>query len=436
MKPLSYILNYSDQKRFKLLQHFIPQGSSVFFRSRRLGERVAEAFKTNAVDCYEEGRGGVGAAAGKQYDCLILDQVIGHVEDVQQLLVDHHTLAHSRTQLVLTLKNGLYRLLPRKLNKGGASHNWLSVDDVKNLLSLSGWEEVLTSHEQSFSFKIPFVSSFLERYILRLPVLEYFASSIVLIARPRAELLEQPKQPSCSIVVPVRNESGHLDAALQRIPVLGGRTEVIFVEGNSKDDTWEALQIACKAYDGPHEVKYLQQPGIGKWDAVQAGFAVATGDLFVIQDGDLTAPPEDLPKFYNALVNGDADFANGSRLIYPMESEAMRFLNLLGNKFFALSLSWILRQKIKDSLCGTKMLRREDYERVRTVVKERLGDFDPFGDFTLLFGSAMLGLKMRDIPVRYKDREYGDTNISRFSHGVILFKMTWFALWRIRFFKY
>jgi len=429
-------LNYLDQKRFKLLQHFIPQGASVFFRSRRLGECVAESFKTNTVDQYEEGRGDVGADAGKQYDCLILDQVIGHVEDVQQLLIDHHALAHSRTQLVLTLSNGLYRLLPRKLNKGGASHNWLAVDDVKNLLELSGWEEVFTCHEQSFPFKIPFLSAFLERYILRLPLLEYFASTIVLIARPKVERSEGQELPSCSIVVPVRNESGHIAAALERIPVLGGHTEVIFVEGNSKDDTWEVLQLACKEYDGPLELKYLQQPGIGKWDAVQAGFAVATGDLFVIQDGDLTAPPEDLPKFYNAVVNGDADFANGSRLIYPMESEAMRFLNLLGNKFFALSLSWILRQKIKDSLCGTKMLRREDYERVRAVVKERLGDFDPFGDFTLLFGSAMLGLKMRDIPVRYKDRAYGTTNISRFQHGVILFKMTWFALWRIRFFKY
>ena len=165
---------------------------------------------------------------------------------------------------------------------------------------------------------------------------------------------------------------------------------------------------------------------------MRAGFAVATGDVLVIQDGDLTAPPEDLPKFFAVLRDGGAEFVNGSRLVYPMEKHAMRFLNLLGNKFFALSLSYVLGQGVKDSLCGTKMLLRSDYERLLRRIKE-LGDFDPFGDFNLLFGASLLNLKIRDLPVRYRDRSYGETNISRFSHGWLLLRMTWFGLWTLKF---
>jgi glycosyltransferase involved in cell wall biosynthesis len=185
------------------------------------------------------------------------------------------------------------------------------------------------------------------------------------------------------------------------------------------------------AYNGPHVLRAVKQPGKGKWDAVRTGFAIAQGDVLVIQDADLTAPPEDLSKFYDAIASGVAEFCNGSRLVYPMEKQAMRFLNFLGNKFFALALSYVLGQPIKDSLCGTKMLLRSDYERLLKRI-EPFGDFDPFGDFNLLFGASLLGLKIRDIPVRYKDRTYGQTNISRFKHGWLLLKMTAFGLFRIR----
>jgi glycosyltransferase involved in cell wall biosynthesis len=214
--------------------------------------------------------------------------------------------------------------------------------------------------------------------------------------------------------------------------VLGRRTEVIFVEGHSADNTWETIQREMAAYRGPHLVRALQQPGAGKWDAVRAGLAAAQGDVLVIQDADLTAPPEDLPKFFMALASGTAEFVNGSRLVYPLEKGAMRFLNLVGNKFFSLALSYVLGQALKDSLCGTKLLLRSDYERlVRRIAP--LGEFDPFGDFNLLFGAALLDLRIRDVPVRYRDRTYGATNISRFRHGWQLLKMTWWGLRHLRF---
>ena len=109
----------------------------------------------------------------------------------------------------------------------------------------------------------------------------------------------------------------------------------------------------------------------------------------------------------------------------------MRFLNRLGNIFFAKALSFVLDTPLADSLCGTKLIARHDYQR---IVRWRadFGDFDPFGDFELLFPAAILGLGIIDIPIRYRARTYGATSISRFRHGFMLLKMTVFGLFKVR----
>ena len=370
-----------------------------------------------------------------QFDHIVLDYLTGYLTDIQAALQNLQGVAHERTRLHITTLNTLWRLPLRLAEKLGAVmpqplSNWLSHEDLFNLLELSGWEVVSFERVQLFPFDWPGFSTLFNRVLVRLPFFRHFGITLFITARPR-RACPVTGELSCSVIVPARNESGNIRPALDRIPVLGRRTEVIFVEGNSRDDTWETIQREVAAYRGPHVVRALQQPGKGKWDAVRLGFAAARGEVLVIQDADLTAPPEDLPKFYEALVNGSAEFINGSRLVYPMEARAMRFLNLLGNKFFALALSYVLGQAVKDSLCGTKMLLRSDYERlVRRIVV--LGDFDPFGDFNLLFGSALLDLRIRDLPVRYKDRTYGETNISRFTHGWLLLKMTWFGFWNLK----
>ncbi len=374
-------------------------------------------------------------AIEQKFDHIVLDYLTGYLTDIQATLQNLQSAAHVRTRLHITTLNTLWLLPLRLAEKLGAvmpqpPSNWLSHQDLFNLLELSGWEVVSFDRIQLFPFAWPWVSAFFNRLLVRLPLLRHLGITLRVTARPRRPCpVAGPL--SCSVIVPARNESGNIRAALERIPVLGRRTEVIFVEGHSQDDTWAVIQREAAAYPGPHLVRIMQQPGKGKWDAVRTGFAAAHGEVLVIQDADLTAPPEDLAKFYEALVNGSAEFINGSRLVYPMEARAMRFLNLLGNKFFALALSFVLGQAVKDSLCGTKMLLRSDYERLRLRIVE-LGDFDPFGDFNLLFGSALLDLRIRDVPVRYKDRTYGETNISRFSHGWLLLKMTWFGFWRLK----
>jgi glycosyltransferase involved in cell wall biosynthesis len=251
----------------------------------------------------------------------------------------------------------------------------------------------------------------------------------------RAEQSDSPnrekREPIVSVVVPARNEAGNIDNIFRRVPEMGAGTELIFVEGHSNDGTYEAIERTARNYPGKR-VKLLRQLGRGKGDAVRAGFAAADGDVLMILDADLTVPPEDLSRFYSVLRSGKGEFVNGVRLVYPMEAQAMRFFNLIGNKFFAVAFSWLLGQKIKDTLCGTKVLSRRNYQ---LLARNRgyFGEFDPFGDFDLIFGAAKLNLKIVDMPIRYAERTYGQTNIARWRHGWLLIRMVIFACRRIKF---
>ena len=248
----------------------------------------------------------------------------------------------------------------------------------------------------------------------------------------RAKPAERPHG-KVSVVVPARNESGNIRRILDEMPKMGTGVEIIFVEGHSKDDTWETIQREAKRYNGHATVRTMQQTGKGKKDASFLGFEKATGDVLMIFDADVTVPPADLPKFYEAIRSGDGEFINGTRLVYPMQDEAMRFLNLLGNRFFAAAFSYIMGQPLKDTLCGTKVLSRRNWERLDELRKSEFGARDPFGDFDLLFGASRLQLKIVEVPIRYQARTYGETNISRWSHGWMLLKMSGWGLQSLKF---
>jgi glycosyltransferase involved in cell wall biosynthesis len=249
------------------------------------------------------------------------------------------------------------------------------------------------------------------------------------VARPRRASTGRPW--TVSVIIPARNEAGNIEAAVLRTPDMGAGTELIFVEGHSRDDTWEKIQLVQRAHPG-RKIKILQQTGKGKGDAVRAGFAVATGDILMILDADLTMPPEELPKFFDVIASGRAEFANGVRLVYPMDDNAMQFLNLCANKTFGLIFTWLLGQPVKDTLCGTKVITKDHYEQI-AANRAYFGDFDPFGDFDLLFGAAKLNLKIADVPIRYRERTYGTTNIQRWSHGWLLLRMVMFAARKVKF---
>lgn len=372
---------------------------------------------------------------GETFDYIILSDLANDLWDIQRVLERVRAHSHPGTRVLLNIYSNLWQPLRTLAEWGGLAkpqprQNWLTREDLANLLYLSGFEVIRSSHEVLLPFAFPLLGGLCNRYLTKLWPFSQLALSNFMIARPVA-VPRFASEPQVTVVVAARNEEGNVPAIFARVPEMGGGTELIFVEGNSKDDTWGAIEREMSKYPG-RNVKLFKQPGKGKGDAVRTGFANATGEVLMILDADLTVPPEDLPLFYEAWRSGRGEYINGVRLVYPMEDKAMRFFNLLGNKFFALAFSWLLSQSIKDTLCGTKVLSRRNYEMI-AANRAYFGDFDPFGDFDLIFGAAKYNLRFVDLPVRYRERTYGETNIQRWSHGLLLLRMVLYAMRRIKF---
>lgn len=366
------------------------------------------------------------------FDVIIISDTLNLAADVQRLLERVHTVSHPETRLIVNFQNTLWRPLlsfTRALGLKAAQpqNSWLASSDVLNLLRLAGWSTVFRHGRILLPFRAAGIGSFINRWFA--PLLQWFCLTVFVVAR--REQTRSPRPLTVSVVIPARNEAGNIPAAVARTPEMGGGTELIFVEGHSRDNTWAEIQRVAAAHP-ERKIKILQQTGKGKGDAVRAGYAVATGDILMILDADLTMPPEELPKFYDVIASGRAEFANGVRLVYPMDEKAMQFLNLCANKAFGLIFTWLLGQSVKDTLCGTKVLSRAHYDRI-AANRAYFGDFDPFGDFDLLFGAAKQNLTIADVPIRYRERTYGTTNIQRWSHGVLLLRMVWFAARKLKF---
>ena len=368
----------------------------------------------------------------RRFDVIIISDTLNLAADVQHLLERLHLVSHPGTRLLINFQNSLWRPLLSLARLLGLKaeqpqNSWLASSDVLNLLQLAGWSAVCRQGRILVPFSALGLGPLVNRWLA--PLLQWFALTIFIVARP--ERAGPARALTVSVVIPARNEAGNIAAAVARTADMGAGTELIFVEGHSRDDTWAQIQRVAAA-NPSRKIKILQQTGKGKGDAVRAGFAVATGDILMILDADLTMPPEDLPKFYDVLASGRAEFANGVRLVYPMDEKAMQFLNLCANKAFGLIFTWLLGQPVKDTLCGTKVLSRAHYDSI-AANRAYFGDFDPFGDFDLLFGAAKLNLKIADVPIRYRERTYGTTNIQRWKHGVLLLRMVLFAARKVKF---
>jgi SAM-dependent methyltransferase len=369
------------------------------------------------------------------FDFILLSDLVDDLWDIQEVLQKVRRLCQPSTRLILNTHSRLWEGPLAVAERLGLARpvlrrNWVGVEDLENLLELSGFEPLRASAEILCPVGLPFVAGLSNRFLVKLWPFRLFALTNFVLARPEPPRFEHPRDLLVSVVVPARNEEGNVEAIFERIPELGAGTELVFVEGHSTDDTHGAIERAIAAHP-ERRCKLLRQTGRGKGDAVRLGFERSEGQFLMILDADLTVPPEDLSRFYEALQRG-GEFINGVRLVYPMQERAMRFLNLVGNKFFSLAFSWLLGQPIKDTLCGTKALRRADYERI-AANRVYFGDFDPFGDFDLIFGAARLNLKLLDLPIRYRERTYGTTNIQRFRHGLLLLRMVFFAAMRIKF---
>ena len=361
------------------------------------------------------------------FDFIILSDTIGYLDDCSEAFERLHSLCTPDTRLIISYYSWWWQPILTLGEKIGlkmpsVEMNWLSTEDTMGFLHLSDFEPVKSEMRQLIPRNLLGLGSLINRFVGTLPLIRRFSLRNYLVSRSVREVgLDQP---STTVLIPCRNEKGNIENAVKRMPDFCKDLEILYVEGNSQDGTLDEIHRVIKAYPGK-DIKVLVQDGKGKGDAVRKGFDHARGDILMILDADLTVPPEDLPKFYKAISSGKGEFINGTRLIYPMDDQAMRFLNFWANRTFSVIFTWLLNQRLTDTLCGTKVLTKKNYEK---IVKNRsyFGDFDPFGDFDLIFGAEKLNLKIVEVPIRYAERKYGETQISRFRHGWLLLKMVVF----------
>ncbi|MCP3986140.1 MAG: glycosyltransferase [bacterium] len=367
------------------------------------------------------------------FDTIILSDTIGYLEDVQVMLESLHSLCHRRTRIVVAYYSNFWEPLLQvgewlRMKMPGSEMNFLPTADIENLLDLAGFGVVKRDWQQLIPRSLFGLGSLVNNSIATLPLVRRLCLRTYVVARSLHRAFEPPQ--SCSILIPCRNERGNIEPAIQRLPAFCDDMEILYVEGHSTDGTFEEAERVQKAY--PHlDIKVMQQDGVGKGDAVRKGLSALRGDAWMILDADLTVPPEQLPKFWKALCEGRGELVQGSRLIYPMEGQAMRLINLIGNHAFSRIFSWLLNQRITDTLCGTKVMRTDDYRELERN-RAYFGDFDPFGDFDLIFGASKMNLQITEIPIRYQDRSYGETQISRWRHGLLLIRMVVFAFRKLK----
>jgi len=367
------------------------------------------------------------------FDFIIMSDTIGYLDDCEKVFSSLHSLCTPETRLIISYYSWFWEPALKLSEKIGlkmpiTEMNWLSTEDTMSFLHLSNFESVKREWRQLVPLKLFGLGSLINNLIGSLPLIRKISLKNYLVAR--SLINNQYDDLSTSIVIPCRNEKGNIESAIQRIPQFCSDIEILFVEGGSKDGTLEEINRVIEAYP-EKDIKVLTQDGKGKGDAVRKGFDEAKGELLMILDADLTVPPEDLPKFYNAIIYGKGEYINGTRLVYPMENQAMRFLNFWANRTFSVLFTWLINQRLTDTLCGTKVLTKKNYIKIANN-RHYFGDFDPFGDFDLIFGASKLNLKIVEVPIRYAERRYGETQISRFSHGWLLLKMVIFAYRKLK----
>lgn len=370
------------------------------------------------------------------FDVIIFSDLLNDLWDVQSFLDQLQGFCTPSTRIIFNCHSQLWELPLRLAQRLGLAttmlpQNRLTIGDIRGLLHLTGFEVVSFSREILFPLPVPLMAALCNRYLAKLKPFSYLNLTNLVVARPLPAPRLNELKPTVSVIIPARNEAGNIAGLLERVPRMGSATEIIFVEGDSCDNTYQTIveEIANRP---EMNARVLRQTGTGKGDAVRMGFEQAHGDIVMILDADMTVAPEYLTKFYLALYERRGEFINGVRLVYPMHEKAMRFFNLIANKFFSMAFTWLLGQPVKDTLCGTKALWRSDYQRL-AAQRSSFGILDPFGDFDLLFGATLLNLKTIDLPVRYDERTYGTTNISRWSHGWLLFRMIITAARKLKF---
>jgi Glycosyl transferase family 2 len=365
----------------------------------------------------------------EKFDYIIFNHIFDTVDILSTLerIREHCT---DDTQVIVINYNHLWQPLLQFASKVGlrskfVDPNWISENDIRGFLRLAGYRPVRKHRLLLFPKWLPLFSFLMNNVLARLPGLRRLCLMQVMVARPLPEPQDE-RDVTVSVIVPCRNERGNIQPAVERIPAMGKHTEILFCDDKSTDGTADEVR-RMQALHPEKDIQLIEGPGICKAENVWNGFRAARGDVLMILDADLTVMPEELPMFFRALASRRGDFVNGSRLIYPLQQNAMKFTNEIGNKFFGQLFSFLLDQRIKDTLCGTKVLWRKDWARM----EKSLGSWgirDLWGDYELLFGASKMHLEIIEVPVHYQERIHGVTKMTRVLYnGLRMLRICWHA---------
>jgi SAM-dependent methyltransferase len=360
-----------------------------------------------------------------RFDCIILNNLLEYVEDIQGLFENCRRLLTPRGRILITTLNPLWTPVLSMGTRMGlstpdAQRSFVTGQDASNLLSLNGFEVVKLVRRMLLPKQIPLLTPIVNMVAAHTPLLRRLCITEFLVARP----LVRGGEHSVSVVVPCYNEADNIEQCVRRVPFMGSHTEVIVVDDGSQDGTAERVTAALNPDVDVRCISY--RPNRGKLHAVRTGFEAARGDILMILDADMTVPPEDLPYFYRPLREGLADFINGTRLIYPLANDSMKLQNFVGNKMFGVLVSWLTEMHLSDTLCGTKAFFREDYRHF-------LMGYDPWGDFDLLFGAAQNTRKILEVPIHYEERRAGQSKMKSLAHTRALLKACWHGFRRVKY---
>jgi len=371
----------------------------------------------------------------EKFDFVISANSITEMTDIRRCLKSVYRVMTPETRLVIIAYNYLWQPLIELgarlgMRPQSPTENWLTPQDIHGLLSSTDFEMVRDGYRTMLPRRVPLLSALLNNFLVRMPLFRHLGFTYYTVARPLIPF-ENPEKLTVSVVVPCKNEEGNIEGVANRVPEMGGGTELIFVDDKSTDTTAEKIKKQIERHPEKN-IKIVEGPGIGKGAACRAGFAVARNDVFMILDADLTVMPEVLPEFFELIIKGKGEFINGSRLLYPMEEEAMRIANIIGNKLFAMLFTFILEQPIKDTLCGTKVILKRDYHKILEA-REYFNSTDKWGDYDWIFGAARNNLKIIELPVHYVSRKAGQTKMTgRLKNAWIMLKMCWVAFLKLK----
>ncbi len=375
------------------------------------------------------------AFKNKKYKTIILTDLFEVSTDILELLsMVNKLLGKDGIIVICSINqkwNRILNLFERlNLKDGNQKRLFINSTIVLNIAKVTGLEFVTQRNKQIFPFRMLGLGSLINNILEILFFPFSFGIRIYSILNQQEKFNEEKKY-SKSIIIPAKNEEKNLKPLLNQIPELEEDHEIILAIGDSEDKTYEVAKEIKEARCWPFEVKVIKQTGKGKANAVWEAVEEASKEVIIILDADISVNPETIVQFNSVIDTGKASFVNGTRLIYGMESGAMRIVNNLGNRIFQYIVSIIIGQKITDSLCGTKVFFRKDFNKIK-LWKELVQMKDPFGDFDMIFTAGYFGLKILEIPVRYQARVYGVTQIKRFRDG---YKLIIYLLNSIKIFK-